>query len=73
MIFCGAPERIEAPHDWENSDIQIEFDIRSFRVADRRANVLISECSVELKEFKLMEWEKASNPGSTRTANDTSA
>ena len=56
MIFCGSPERIESPQHWASSDIQIEFDSRLFRVVDHAARVLISECSVELREFDVIDW-----------------
>lgn len=72
MIVCTGPERIEAPRSWENSDIQVELDTRSLRLVDRGANVLISECSVELKEFDLMEWEKPPKHGANQTTDDTS-
>lgn len=36
MIFCGSPERIEAPRHWQNAEIEIEMDTRFFRVLDAR-------------------------------------
>ncbi|MCW1916549.1 hypothetical protein OJ996_23380 [Luteolibacter sp. GHJ8] len=56
MIYCGSPERIEAPRHWDSSDIQIELDAGLFRVVDHGARVLISECSVGLREFDSIDW-----------------
>ena len=58
MIFCGSPERIEAPIHWSNSDISVEMDTGLFKVVDRGANVLISNCEVGLDERKTKPWEE---------------
>lgn len=58
MILCGSPDRIEAPRHWANSNIKIELDAKSFRVVDREAGVLISECTPGLQELKVMPWEQ---------------
>jgi len=57
-IACIAPERIEAPHRWTNSNLNIQNDGDLFRVIDEGARVLISRCGVEIKEFSNKPWER---------------
>lgn len=57
LISCGSPTRIESPRHWSPSDIQIELDTNLFKVTDRLASVLISECEVGISEQDTVPWE----------------